>query len=489
MDQTDRGLNRDRVVIVGAGLTGLSAAYRLVSRGSANRRPIEVVVLEAKDRVGGAVWTNRIDGFTIEGGADSFITNKPFALDLARDLGLGDQIIGTDDRHRRSFVVRGGKLLPVPEGFVLMAPGRLLPMLTSPILSVRGKLRMLMDLVLPRKSDDSDESLASFVRRRLGRETLDRLVQPLVGGIYTANPSELSLKATLPQFPAMEREHRSLILAAIRQSRHAKASNREASGARYSLFASFAEGMDTLPNALAAALPPRTIRTNTAVRRIIRPDPGKPWRVELLDGPPIEAGGVVLTTEAHASARLIDGFDPELALQLRSIPYASSAIVTVAYRRDQVSHPLNGFGAVVPSIERRSILAMSFLSVKFPRRAPEGTVLIRVFVGGATQPALFDLEDDELKTLVRGELAGLLGVSGEPLLIEVARHPRAMPQYTLGHLDRVASIRQQASRHSRLILAGNAFGGVGIPDCVRSGLDAASSLLLALADPAAPAAA
>jgi oxygen-dependent protoporphyrinogen oxidase len=489
MDQSDRGLSRDRVVVVGAGLTGLSAAYRLVNRATALRRPVEVVVVEAKDRIGGAVWTDRADGFTIEGGADSFITNKPWAIDLARELGLGDQIIGTDDRHRRSFVVKGGKLLPVPEGFVLMAPSRLLPLLTSPILSVRGKLRMLMDLVLPRKADETDESLASFVRRRLGREALDRLVQPLVGGIYTADPSELSLKATLPQFPAMEREHRSLILAAIRQARHAKANERGASGARYGLFASFERGMDTLPNALAAALPPRTIRTNTAVRRITRPEPGKPWRVELLDGPAIEAGGVVLTTEAHASARLIDGFDPELALQLRSIPYASSAIVTVAYRRDQVAHALNGFGAVVPSIEKRSILAMSFLSVKFPRRAPEGTVLMRIFVGGATQPALFDLEDDEIKTLVQGELAALLGVSGEPLLIEVARHARAMPQYTLGHSDRVAAIRQQASKHHRLILAGNAFGGVGIPDCVRSGLDAAGSLILALADPAAPAAA
>jgi oxygen-dependent protoporphyrinogen oxidase len=247
--------------------------------------------------------------------------------------------------------------------------------------------------------------------------------------------------------------------------------------------------MDTLPRALAAALPHRTIRTNTVVRRIIRPEAGKPWRIELLDGPPIEAGGVVLTTEAHASARLIDGYDPELALQLRSIPYASSAIVTVAYRRDQVNHPLNGFGAVVPIVEGRSILAMSFLSVKFPRRAPDGTVLMRVFVGGATQPTLFDLEDGELKTLVKGELGSLLGIKGEPILIEVARHARAMPQYTLGHLDRVAAIRQQASKHPRLVLAGNAFGGVGIPDCVRSGLDAAVTLLVALADPAAPAAA
>ena len=490
MNQSDRGSSRDRVVVVGAGLTGLAAAHRLLTR-PASRRPTEVIVLEAKDRVGGAIWTDRVNGFTLEGGADSFITNKPWALDLCRELGLGDRVIGTDDRNRRSFVVRKGKLLPVPEGFVLMAPGRLLPLLSSPILSIRGKARMLLDLVLPRKTDGADESLAAFVRRRLGREALDRLVQPLVGGIYTADPAELSLKATLPQFPAMERDHGSLILGAIRQAKGGRSSLQVqgASGARYGLFASLDSGMDTLPHALLDALPPRTVRTGTAVRRISRPDPGKPWRVELLDGPPIEAGGVILTTETHASARLIDGFDPELALQLRSVPYASSAIVTVAYPRERIKHPLDGFGFVVPAIEGRSILAASFLSVKFPSRAPSGTALIRVFVGGATQPNLFDLDDAELKTLVRAELASLIGAKGEPLLIEVARHARAMPQYTLGHLDRVAAIRARAAHHHRLVLAGNAFNGVGIPDCVRSGQEAATALLVALADPAAPAAA
>ena len=489
MEHADRGPSRERVVIIGAGLTGLTTAYQLASQSSVARRPLEIVVLEARDRIGGAIWTNRVDGFTLEGGADSFITNKPWALDLARQLGLGDQLIGTDDRNRRSFVVRGGKLLPVPEGFVLMAPNRLLPLITSPILSVRGKLRMMLDLVLPRKSDDSDESLASFARRRFGREALDRLIQPLVGGIYTANPADLSLKATMPQFPAMEQEYRSLILAALRRSKTEKRGDRQSSGARYGLFASFADGMDTLPRALAAALPPRTIRTESAVRRIIKPEAGKPWRVELLDGQPIEASAVVLTTEAHSSARLVDGFDPELALHLRSIPYASSAIVTVAYRRDQVAHPLNGFGAVIPIIEGRSILAVSFLSVKFPSRAPEGTVAMRVFVGGATQPELFDLSDEEMKALVETELGSLLGIRGEPLLIDVARHTRAMPQYTLGHIDRVATIRERAARHPGLALAGTAFNGVGVPDCVRSGMDAANTVLLDLANPAAPAAA
>jgi oxygen-dependent protoporphyrinogen oxidase len=475
----------ERVVVIGGGLSGLAAAHRLVARAGVARRPVEVVVLEATKRIGGTIWTEHRDGFTLEGGPDSFITNKPWGVDLCRALGLGPQLLGTDGSHRRSFVVRQGRLVPVPEGFVLLAPSRLAPILTTPILSWRGKLRLLMDLVLPRKADDADESLAAFVRRRLGREALDRLVQPLVGGIYTADPAELSLRATLPQFAAMEQEHGSLILAALRQARQARAAARAASGARYGLFVTLADGMEALPRALAAALPPGSLRRGAAARRVAQPDPAGPWVVEMLDGPPIEAGAVVLATAAHAAARLIDGFDSELALHLRSIPYASSAIVTVAYPRDRVAHPLDGFGVVVPAIEGRSILAVSFLSVKFPRRAPAGTALLRVFVGGATQPELFDLDDEALTALVRRELAELLGVSGDPLLVDVARHPRAMPQYTLGHQGRVAQIQRQVARHPRLALAGNAYDGVGIPDCIRSGQEAAEAILAALANPAA----
>ena len=430
-----------------------------------------------------------MDGFTIEGGADSFITNKPQGVELCQALGLGSQLIGTDPQHRRSFVVRQGRLMPVPEGFVLLAPNRLGPLLTTPILSLRGKLRMLLDLVLPRRDDDGDESLAAFVKRRLGREVLDRLVQPLVAGIYTADPADLSLKATLPQFPAMEQAHGSLIRGALRQARHARSAERNASGARYGLFVTLADGMDTLPRTLAAALPPGTVRTSTAVRRISRPDPVSPWLIELLDGPPLSASAVVLATEAHAAARLVDGFDPDLAQRLRAIPYASSLIVNVGYRRDQVAHPLDGFGAVVPAIERRSILAVSFLSVKFPHRASPGTVLMRAFVGGAMQPELFDLDDATVTSLVRRDLTDLLGVTGEPLVVEISRHCRAMPQYTLGHLDRIAAIRRQAARHSRLLLTGNAFDGVGIPDVIRNAQSAADAILRGLADPAKPAAA
>jgi oxygen-dependent protoporphyrinogen oxidase len=479
-----------RVIVVGGGLSGLAAAHRIHERSGALRRPVELTLLEARERVGGVIATERRDGFTLEGGPDSFITNKPWALDLCGRLGIRDRLIETDPGRRRSFVVRKGRLMPVPEGFVLMSPQRLGPLLTSPVLSWRGKLRILMDLFLPRRDDEAEESLAGFVRRRLGREALDRLIQPLVGGIYTGDPNDLSLKATLPQFLTMEREHRSLILAGLRESRRRGPArlSKQSSGARYGMFVAPEGGMGELPAALAAALPPGTIRTNAAVRRIVRNEPASPWLVELLDGPPMEADAVVLTTEAHAAARLIDAEDPGLALQLRSIPYASSIIVNVAYRRDQIQHPLDGFGAVVPIIEERPILAVSFLSVKFPGRAPSGTALLRVFIGGATQPEYFDLEDAAIEEIVRRELGELIGASGDPLFLRIGRHPRSMPQYVLGHLDRVAAIRRKLARHPRLYLAGIAFDGVGIPDCIRAAEATADALLDALANPAASAA-
>jgi oxygen-dependent protoporphyrinogen oxidase len=474
----------DRVVIVGGGLAGLAAAHRLALRAQAMRRPVELVVLEAKSRLGGAVWTDREGGFLLEGGADSFITTKHHALDLCHELGLGDQLIGPDPQFRRSFVVREGRLLPVPEGFVLMAPRRLGPILTTPVLSWRGKLRMLLDLIRPRRRDEAEESVAAFVKRRLGREVLDRLVQPLVGGIYTADPNELSLPATLPQFEAMERRHGGLIRGGLAEGRAARGEDRKVSGARYGLFVSLIDGMDTLPRALAATLPEGAVRLDTPVRRVARPERAGPWLVEPLDGPPIEADGVILATEAHAAARLLDAHDPELALHLRSIPYASSAIVTAVFDRDAVAHPLDGFGVVVPAVEGRKILAISVTSRKFPGRAPAGTVVLRVFVGGAMQPELYDLSDDAIEAIVLDELASLVGAKGRPRLLRLARHPRAMPQYTLGHQGRVAAIRRRLARHARLALAGNAFEGVGIPDVIRSGQEAAESLLKALADPA-----
>lgn len=489
-DRNAGGKAAGRVVVIGGGLSGLAVASRLQQAADAARRPTEVVVLEAKDRVGGLIATDRRDGFTLERGPDSFITNKPWALDLCRRLGLEGQLIEAESSHRRSFVVRKGKLMAAPEGFVLMAPHRISPVLASPILSPWGKLRLLMEALIPRRESDAEESLAAFARRRLGREAFDRLVQPLVGGSYTGDPNNLSLRATLPQFLEMEREHGGLIRAAWRRRKEADARiETESSGARYGMFVSLADGMGELPRALAAGLRPGTVRLNSPVRRVSRATTGAGWIVEPLNGPPIEADAVVATTEAHATARMIDGCDPSLALQLRAIPYASSIIVNVAYRRENVKHPLDGFGFVVPSIEGRRIFAASFLNVKFPRRAPEKTALIRAFVGGGSQPELFDLDDDEVRRVVAAELGELIGASGDPIFMEIARHPRSMPQYVLGHLEAVETIRRKAAMHPGLFLAGVAYDGVGIPDCIRAAETTADAVLARLADPGSIAAA
>jgi oxygen-dependent protoporphyrinogen oxidase len=289
----------------------------------------------------------------------------------------------------------------------------------------------------------------------------------------------------------MEREYGSLIRAAWRQQASRRTTNEhelQASGARYGMFVSLVDGMDTLPRRLASVLALGSVRTSSPVRRLSRNGAISPWIVELLDGPPLEADAVIVTTEAHSTARMIDSPDAGLALQLRGIPYASSVIVNVAYRRDQIQHPLDGFGVVVPAIEGRSILAISFSNVKFPCRAPTGTALMRVFIGGATQPELCDLDDDRIKELVNNELRELIGVSGDPLLYRIARHSRAMPQYTLGHDQRVEVIRRKLARHPRLFLTGIAFDGVGIPDCIHAAQTTADALLDSLANPATVAA-
>ena len=464
------------VVVIGAGISGLTTAYELQEAARSANKPLRLTILESRSRTGGAFWTEHIDGFTCEGGADSFITNKPWALQLCHRLGLAGELMGTDNRHRRSFVLRHGKLLPVPEGFVLMAPSRAWPVLASPILSWKGKLRMMMEPFIPRGDASADESLASFVRRRLGNEALERLVQPLVGGIYTADPNDLSLRSTMPQFIEMEQKHGSLLRASLFKRKRGEDVEKASSGARYGLFATLKGGMGRLLDALEKALPPGTIQLNSSVRRVQKSIDGKHWTVDLLDGPSLQADAVVMAAEAHAAARLLDEQDEELARQLRGIPYASSAIALVGYDRSQIKHPLDGFGVVMPAIENRKTLAISFTSVKLPDRAPEGKVLLRVFVGGATQPELFDLPDDEIRTIVINELQDVLGAHGDPCLYRLARHTRAMPQYTLGHQGRVAQIAARVQTHPGLAIASNALYGVGVPDCVHTGQLAANEL-------------
>jgi oxygen-dependent protoporphyrinogen oxidase len=438
---------RRRVVVVGGGITGLAAAHRLVERGTA-----DVMLLEASDRLGGVLATERTGGFTLEVGPDSIITEKPWAVALAERIGFGDRLVGTREGERRTWVVHRGRLLPLPEGFLLMAPTNPWSVVRSPLFSWRGKLRMALDLVLPRGPEVEDESLADFVRRRLGREVLERVAEPLVGGIYTADPERLSLAATMPKFREIERKHRSLALGLRRT-----AGQSTAAGARYSLFVAPAEGMGAFVDAVASRLPEGAVRLRTPVEGLARE--GGSWRVR--------AGG-----ETFVAASLLAPLDAELGRLLGGIEYASSATVTLAYRSADVGSLLRGFGFVVPAAEGRALLACTYSSRKYPGRAPEGHELVRAFVGGALRPQAMELDDEGLVVSVRRDLEELVGIRATPELVRVRRWPRSMPQYAVGHLGRVAAIEARVAKLPGLVVAGAAYRGVGIPDCVRQGEEA-----------------
>jgi oxygen-dependent protoporphyrinogen oxidase len=463
-----------RLVVIGGGIAGLAAAHRAVEWSRERGQPLDLTLLEAADRLGGTIQTERRDGFLVECGPDSFLSEKPWALALCRRLGIEDLLVRTDHRFQCTYVVLGGRLHPLPDGFQLLAPARLGPFLASGLFSWRGKLRMGLDLVLPR-GGDPDESLGAFVRRRLGREALERVAQPLVAGIYTADPGLLSLAATMPRFLDLERRERSIILAMWRAARRAPAEAAGSSGARWSLFVSFREGMEEMIRALASRLPPGAVRLKERVTDVTRE--GSRWRVTTAGGVTLEADQVILAPEAHQAARMIRYLDPSLALLLEEIPYASSATVTLAYRRADIPHPLDGFGFVVPQVERRPIIACTFSSVKYPGRAPEGHALLRVFMGGALDEAVLERDDESLVATARGQLGEMLGVSAEPLFSRVGRHVKAMPQYHVGHLTRIEAIELRLRHHPGLALAGGAYRGVGIADCVRSGEEAATRLL------------
>jgi protoporphyrinogen/coproporphyrinogen III oxidase len=464
-----------RVAVIGGGITGLAAAFRLMELAAVRAIPLQVTLFERGARLGGALDTTRRDGFVIETGADSFLSEKPAAAELAKRLGLENELIGTNPRFRKTYVVRGGRLVAIPEGFSLLAPARLGPVLKSPLLSPIGKLRLAMEPLIPRRRATGDESLGSFVRRRMGAEVLDRIAQALAGGIYTADPDRLSLGATMPRFIEMERVHGSVIrgLKAANRNRPEQAAG--TSGARYSLFLSFRGGMRTLVDALAARLG-ECVRMGTEVLEICAAQ-GSTWRLSLPNGADFETDAIVLAAPAQAASRMLMNVTPSLANALGQISYASAATVNLAYRIADFPRPPETFGFVVPVKEGRRIIAGSFSSVKFAGRAPEGTVLLRVFLGGALNDRMMRLDEAAMVGAAREEVLALLGVRAEPRLTLVRRWPDSMPQYAVGHLARVTEIERLASALPGLALAGAAYRGVGIPDCIRSGELAAESVV------------
>ncbi|TWT95997.1 Protoporphyrinogen oxidase [Botrimarina colliarenosi] len=461
-----------RVAILGGGITGLAAALRLQEAG------VDWRLFEATPRLGGVLETVEHNGYLVERSADNFLTRDPWATDLCERVGLTEQLLPTDPTRRRALVVSRGKIERVPEGFVLIAPQRAWPVLASPILSLAGKARLACEAFVPTSRDGADESVAAFARRRLGREAFQRLVQPLVAGIYTADPERLSMAATMPQFVRQEREHGSLTRAALRRT---TPTDRTESGARYGLFVAPQGGMQQLVEAVVAKLPQDRLRTGCAVEAIARLPTGF-WR--LTTGADDAALGdfdeLIVTLPAPAAGRLLRPLDEKLGETLTEIEYAGCSVVCLGVEAAQIGRPVAGFGFVVPTVERRRLIAASFSSYKFPGRAPEGRTLIRVFIGGALQPELAELDDDQLTQIACEELASLVGLRGAPEFAFTARWPQRMPQYHVGHLDRVATIDAAAERLG-VELAGAAYRGVGVPQCVHSGEQAAERILTRLA--------
>lgn len=467
-----------KIVIVGGGIAGLAAAYRLQQL----LPQAALTLVESESRLGGKILTDRVDGFVVEGGPDTFLAYKPRGVGLCRELGLGDRLHGTNPDLRRTYVMRGGKLYELPEGLTGLIPSRFGPMARTRLISPWGKLRMAAEYLIPPRTDDGDESLASFVQRRLGRELYAHLIEPLMSGIYAGDGEELSLAATFPQLRQAELEHGSLVKSMLANKRKAARphvptnGNRPApqSGGSRSAFLTPAGGLAEIVEALTKAMPRVEMRLGTAVAQI-RPA-GAGYDVILASGDQLQADALILATPAYATAELVKAFEPEMAAPLRAIPYASTVTISVAYSLSQVPRPLDGYGYVIPRAEGRSILACTWTSTKFPHRAPEGFALIRAFIGRAGQDDVLEQSDAALLELVRQELHAVLAITAQPLFYRIYRWPQAMPQYTVGHLERLARIEARLAVRPGLHLAGNAYRGIGIPDCIASGETAAEQV-------------
>ncbi len=467
-----------RIAVIGGGISGLAAAHRLQSLAP----QAHVTLLERQSRLGGKIRTERIDGYVIEGGPDSMLAAKPRGVGLSEDLGLGERLIGPDERNRRTFVLRDGQLHRLPEGLTGLIPTSLGPMAKTRLISPRGKARMALDFVLPARRGDEDESLASFIQRRLGAEVYLNLIEPLMAGIYAGDGRTLSLLATFPQLREAELKHGGLIKGVLAARKQAL----PPVPGRPRGFVTFPTGLAELVEALATSLVERgaAIRTGAAVTALTPSGDG--YRVTLDDGETIEADAAIVATEAWAAPVLLETVDQDIAAALRDVPHVSSAIVALAFRTAELPRPLTGYGYVVPRTANRPVMATTWLSSKWPSRAPDGMALVRGFLGRAGQEAVLERPDGGLVDLLRGELSTVLGIVAEPVLSRVIRWDRGMPQYTLGHHDRIGTIERALTRHPRLAIAGNALHGVGIPDCILTAERAADRVASALTSRRSP---
>ena len=453
-----------RVVVIGAGMSGLACAWALRERA-------DVVVLEASPRVGGNVTTAKADGFVMDAGPDAWVTTKPDASALAREAGLEAELIGTRPETRRVYVAWNGRLHPMPEGVVLGVPTRIAPMVATRLFSLFGKARMGLEPLVPRRewAEGEDEAIGDFVARRLGREAAERLAGPLLSGIFAGDAGRLSVRAAFPQFVEQEKKYGSLVLA-MRASRKKAAHAPKTGGAPPSAFVSLRSGMSLFPETLAKKL---DVRLGTSVDRIARAGEGFDVATS---SETMRCDAVVLAVPPHAAGRLFGPIDADAARLAGEIRCGSSAAIFLGYRREDVAHPLDATGFVVPRGGRNKLVACTFVTSKWESRAPEGRVLLRAFVGGAGREEVLDASDDELVRLARAELAELLGRMGEPILTRVFRHVRASPQPEVGHLARMRAIGERLAAVPGVHLVGNGYNGTGIPDCVKQGRAAAAAI-------------
>ncbi len=480
------------VAIIGGGIAGLSTAYYLQKAG------VAYVILEQGDRWGGKICSERVtveDGstFVVEGGPDSFITQKPWGAALARELSLGERMLGTNERLRQTYVLHKGKPKALPDGVLMIVPTKFKPFVFSTLISPWGKLRMGMDLFIPPRRDQGDETLAEFVRRRLGNECLDKIAEPLMSGIYNAEADKQSLLATFPRFRELETQHGSVTkgMLASQRARKAAAANGAPTAAPtgtggsnghaptppppaakpLSAFVSFHDGIEELVTVLVARLS-GDLRLHTAVTNIEKAGAG--YTLRLADGEQIAARAVVLATPSFVAADLLRPLAPSAAEQLAGIRYVSTGTISFGFRAADAPNPLNGYGLVVPASAKRPINAITLSSVKFEQRAPDGYILLRAFFGGSRSPQSMELDDATLVSTVRAELAQFLGILAEPLFQRIYRWRRSNPQYDVGHLERVAAI--EAALPVGLYVTGSAYRGVGIPDCIKQGQDTAAKV-------------
>ncbi len=485
-----------RVAIIGGGISGLTALEHLTRVAPG----LQVTLLEASPRLGGHIRTERSGGFLMEAGPDVILAAKPAAVELAKRVGLGERLHGTNAAVKGSYILSGKRLFPMPDGLTGLVPSRFAPFATTPLVSPLGKLRVGMEYFIPARRNAPDESIESFVTRRLGREMYERLVEPLLSGISAGDGAKLSMEAMFPQLRAYEREYGGLVkgmLAAKRKQRAAKRAAAATPGApspglppRQPAFGfiSLPGGLEELIDGIQRDVRHRdpagrnaVIRTGARVERVERVDTGHDAAPEFLitmaNGEPLTADAVILAAPAYHAAAFIRSVDEELATALRGIEYASTVTISVAYPDADVPRALDATGYVVPRIQQRPVLACTWVSSKFEGRSPAGHSLFRLFLGGAGRGSFVERTDDELLGVVRTEMRDVMGITADPELIRINRYDRAMPQYHVGHLDRVAGIRAQVARNPGLAVAGAAFGGVGIPDCVRSGVAAADQVL------------